>query len=116
MFLATVLVSSVLAAIVTMSAIGKLAKHPVIVQNLTKTGVPLHWFPRLAALELAGAVGVIIGLFALEGLGIAAAIGLALYFAGAVITHMRAKDPDYSRAGGIMIIAIASAVLRVIKL
>ena len=47
--------------------------------------------PASAALELAGAVGVLIGLW-LEPLGVAAAADLIAYFLGAVISHLRVGD------------------------
>ncbi|MFC7563775.1 DoxX family protein [Actinomadura namibiensis] len=47
--------------------------------------------PRLAALEIAGAVGLLAGI-AFRPFGTAAGIGVALYSTGAVPTHLRARD------------------------
>jgi DoxX-like family len=44
-------------------------------------GVPLHYFPLLAACEIAGAVGLVLGIWWLV-LGMAAGVGLVVYFGG----------------------------------
>jgi hypothetical protein len=46
--------------------------------------------PRLAALKGAGAVGLAVGLAGVAWLGPAAAVGLVLFFTGAVVAHVRA--------------------------
>ena len=51
----------------------------------------VRYFPVLASLELAGAAGILLGLW-LEPLGILAAATLVAYFIGAVIGHFRARD------------------------
>lgn len=50
-------------------------------------GVPRSWLPWLAALKLAGAAGLLLGLFdaALRLLGVASARGLVLLYKGAVV-------------------------------
>ena len=92
MFLALVIATVVLAAIAVGSATGKLRKAEQVIAAISGTvGVPLRFLPVLAALEIAGAVGILIGL-AVEPLGIAAATGLVLYFVGAVAGHLRVRD------------------------
>jgi hypothetical protein len=54
-------------------------------------GVPLEYFPLLAACEFAGAVGAVVGIW-WPLLGIAAGIGLVLYFASAIVSHLRVGD------------------------
>ena len=54
-------------------------------------GVPLVWFPVLAACELAGALGLLAGIRR-RGLGTAAAAGMIVYFVGAVLGHVRVGD------------------------
>ncbi|WP_020549849.1 DoxX family protein [Embleya scabrispora] len=51
--------------------------------RLRTLGVPDGWFPGPASAKAAGALGLLAGL-AVPGLGVAAAIGLILYFVGAV--------------------------------
>lgn len=91
MFIATVVVSVLLALAVIGSGLGKLSKNPKVVESLSVVGVPLSWFPFLAAAEVAGGVGLLVGL-GVAPLGMAAAIGLVLYFLGAVGAHVKAGD------------------------
>ena len=91
MFIALVIASVLIAAMCASSASLKLRKDERSVAVISGTvGVPLRFFPVLAALELAGAAGVLIGLW-LEPLGVAAA-GLVVYFVGAVVGHLRVGD------------------------
>ncbi len=94
------------------SAGGKLSKQPVIVEMLGGLGVPPSWLPRLALAELAGGVALLVGL-AIAPIGIAAAIGLTGYFAGAVITHVRAKDNQIAAPVVLAGLAVAALVLRI---
>ncbi len=96
MFIALVVAAVLLAAMCASSASLKLRKDERSVAAIGGTGgVPLRLFPVLAALELAGAAGILIGLW-LEPLGVAAA-GLAVYFLGAVVGHLRVGDTEASR-------------------
>jgi uncharacterized membrane protein YphA (DoxX/SURF4 family) len=110
---AYIVVSAVIAAIAIASASAKLARHPRIVESLDALGVPQRLFPQLAALEIAGAIGVVVG-FAVRPIGIAAAIGLTLYFVGAVLTHVRANDPHWQPPLVLAVVAGAAAVLAVV--
>ena len=51
----------------------------------------MKWFLGLPACEFAGAAGLLLGL-AWAPLGIAAAVGLILYFIGAIVAHLRVGD------------------------
>ena len=76
------------------SASQKLRKDEQSVAVIGGTvGVPLRFFPVLAALELAGAAGILLGLW-LEPLGgvAVAAAALVAYFVGAVVGHLRVRD------------------------
>jgi uncharacterized membrane protein YphA (DoxX/SURF4 family) len=91
-FIALVVVTVLLAAVAVSSATMKLRKAEQSVAVIHGTvGVPLAAFPVLAALELAGAAGIVIGLW-IEPLGVAAAIGLVAYFVGALAGHLRVRD------------------------
>ncbi|MEI8241351.1 MAG: DoxX family protein, partial [Actinomycetota bacterium] len=61
MFIATVIVSSLLALAALGSGIGKLTKQPALIESLTGLGVPQSWIPLLGVAELAGAVGLVVG-------------------------------------------------------
>jgi hypothetical protein len=72
------------------SAVSVLRRVDWIVKPLTDYGVPKSWWPWLGMAKLAGSVGLIVGLF-VPLIGIAAAIGLIVYFSGAVTTVVRAR-------------------------
>jgi hypothetical protein len=92
MFIALVVVTALLAAICINSAVMKLRHAEAVVAVIHGTvGVPKRYLPVLAAVELAGAAGILVGLW-LEPLGVLAAAGLVAYFVGAVIGHLRARD------------------------
>ena len=92
MFIALAISTALLAAICLNSAVMKLRENEQVVAIIGGTvGVPARYFPALAALEIAGAVGIVAGLW-LAPLGIAAAIGLVAYFIGAVSGHLRVRD------------------------
>jgi hypothetical protein len=86
---AYVIVTVLTAAITLQAAIVDFRRSQWIVSNMDKYGVPRSWLPYLGALKVAGAVGLLLGIW-LPVLGIAAAVGLFLYFIGAVVTVMRA--------------------------
>ncbi|MEU0095620.1 DoxX family protein [Kribbella sp. NPDC006257] len=92
MFIALVVVTVLLALVAVFSASMKLRKAEQSVAVINGVvGVPLAALPVLAALEIAGAAGIVIGLW-VEPLGVAAAIGLVAYFVGALIGHLRVRD------------------------
>lgn len=112
MFVATAIVSVLLALAVVASAAGKLSRAPQVVDMLTGLGVPMTWLPRLAAAELAGGVGLLVGL-GVAPIGIAAAGGLICYFVGAVITHLRVHDRQIAAPIALALLAAAALILRV---
>jgi hypothetical protein len=93
----------------------KLAKNPRIVEGIGGLGVPLSVFPLLAALEIAAATGLIIGLW-FAPLGIAAGVGVVMYFAGAVVTHLRAHNREFAPPLVLGMMGIAAVALRLLSL
>ena len=61
-------------------------------------------------LELAGAVGVLVGI-AVEELGIAAGIGLLLTSLGAILAHARAGDPPKAAVAATVGLVLSTAVV-----
>jgi len=114
MGIAYLAVAVVLAAMVLFSGVGKLRHDPHIVKVIHETvGVPMKYFPLLAACEIAGAFGLVLGIW-WPILGIAAAIGLVIYFVGAVISHVRVGDlKGIGPAAMLLTISAAALVLRV---
>jgi hypothetical protein len=92
MHAAYLIVTVTFALLVTFSGLGKMRRDARQVNVVHETvGVPLKYFPLLAACELAGAVGLVGGILR-PILGLAAGIGLELYFLGAIVSHLRAGD------------------------
>ncbi|MFF9340420.1 DoxX family protein [Streptomyces sp. NPDC014773] len=74
-----------------LAAIANLIGHDHPKSQADKMDVPRSWMPLLGALLGSGAVGLVAG-FAVPLLGVAAAIGLVLYFLGALWVHLRVGD------------------------
>ncbi|NUT23431.1 MAG: DoxX family protein, partial [Hamadaea sp.] len=91
MFAATIAVTAVLAALLAYAAIRKLSHEPSVVASYARVGVPEERLNLLAVILFAGAAGVLVGLV-WPPLGVAAGIGLVLYFALAVGAHVRFRD------------------------
>ncbi|OKK06616.1 hypothetical protein AMK26_11500 [Streptomyces sp. CB03234] len=91
MFTSHVVVTLLAAAMAGFSA-GAVFFHAAwVVRPLADYGVPRSWWPWLGAAKAAGAVGLLVGLF-VPAVGVAAGIGLVLYFTGAVVTVVRARS------------------------
>ncbi|MEU1963578.1 DoxX family protein [Nocardia sp. NPDC019304] len=88
---AYVVVTIAAAAWVGFSAFSLLRRAAFVVDPLVEYGVPQSWWTPLGLAKAAGALGLLVGLF-VPAVGVAAAIGLILYFAGAVITVLRARS------------------------
>ena len=71
-------------------AVADLVPAKFVLANAAEVGVPRSWMPALAAMKLAGAIGLVVRFLGMPALGIAAAVGLVLFLVGAVITHLRA--------------------------
>ena len=94
------------------SAVGKLRRAPAVIESLTSVGVKPQQIPLLAAVEIVGVLGLLVGIWS-KPLGIAASIGFVLYFLGAVSSHVRvrAKLNELVAPGSILLIAVVTAVL-----
>lgn len=92
MGIAYLVIAILLAAILVFSGLGKLRRDPRIVRVIHElVGVPMKYFPLLAACEFAGAMGLVLGIW-WPLLGVAAGIGVVLYFVGAIVSHLRVGD------------------------
>ncbi|MBT2401333.1 DoxX family protein [Streptomyces sp. ISL-100] len=88
----TYVVVTVLAAAMTgFSAASVFFRAKWVVEPLADYSVPQSWWPWLGAAKAAGAAGLLAGLF-VPVIGVLAGIGLVLYFAGAVVTVIRARS------------------------
>jgi hypothetical protein len=83
-----------------------------VLANSAKVHVPRSWLPVLGTLKLAGAIGLLVGLVGPPAIGLAAAIGLVLYFLGALIAHVRARVLyNIAFPGAYLVLSAASLVL-----
>jgi hypothetical protein len=117
MFIAYTIIALIVSLLLVPSGVFKLRRNPNVVHSIHEVvGVPLRWFPWLAACEFAGAAGLLIGIVWWP-LGIAAALGVAVYFIGASIGHVRVKDFKGLPTPAVMVlIAIVILVVRSLSL
>src|SRR3954447_8990212 len=88
---AHLIVTLAAAAFVGFSAVSVFTHAKWVVEPITEYGVPRAWWAWLGTGQAAGAAGLVVGLF-VPPIGVAAAIGLVLYFTGAVVTVARARS------------------------
>ena len=95
------------------SAVSKLKKVPDVMAAMAKVGVAPNQIPMLAFLEIAGGLGIIVGIWA-PSIGVIASACLVLYFAGALYSHFSRKHKvaDFGAALGIFVIAVVTTVLQ----
>ncbi|WP_144751505.1 DoxX family protein [Curtobacterium pusillum] len=113
MHIAAVVLSLVLALAMLGSGVMKLIRNPRIVASMEKVHVTPPQMIVLGLLEVAATVGLVVGLW-WTPLAIAAAIGSVVYFAGAVVAHLRAHDRDLQ--GAVVLLALSVATLVVLLL
>lgn len=114
--LAFIVVTLITAAANLGIAAADLARARFVLANSAQVGVPRHWLPWLAALKLAGAAGLLLGLLdaVLRPLGAAAACGLVLLYLGALAFHLRARVlHNLAFPGFFLAMAVASSALAV---
>jgi hypothetical protein len=111
MFTAYVVVTVLTAAANAFSATLDFIRYKQVLINMAKAGVPESWITILGILKAAGALGLLVGI-GVPLIGTAAAIGLILFFVGAIITHLRARDYSFGLAVVFLLLAVAALVLR----
>jgi len=111
MFTAYVVVTLMAVAASTFVAIANFMRLEFVLVTAAKVGVPESWIAMLGTLNAAAALGLLLGLIGVAPIGTAAAIGLILYFAAAIITHVRARDHSIGPAAAFLLLAVAALVL-----
>ena len=111
-----ILVGVLLIAASAGSGVAKLLKVPSVMESMSSVGVSPRQVTVLAALEIAGAIGLLLGVWS-KPLGIVSAVCLALYFIGAVASHVRTRHSvaELGPAAVIAVIAITTTVLEVAR-
>jgi len=72
------------------AAINDFTRPAWLRDNMTKLGVAERWLPTLGILKALGGVGVLAGIL-IPVIGVAAAAGLVLFFAGAIVVVLRSR-------------------------
>jgi hypothetical protein len=112
----SIVTSALLAAVLALSAIRKLGHQPEVVQTYVRVGVPPDKLDYLAYILLAGAAGLVAGIF-WAPIGVAAAACVVAYFVLAIAAHIRAKDQEHLPTPAVIeAIAVAALALRVATL
>ncbi|MDI3405138.1 DoxX family protein [Streptomyces cavernicola] len=109
MSVAYIVLAVLLSLMLVVSGRGKLVRDPKVMPALETVGVSAGMLPVLAALEFAGALGLLIGI-GFRPLGVAAAVGVVLYFFGAVVAHLRVKDVKGTPGAGVLLVVSAAAL------
>ncbi|MGH9405315.1 MAG: DoxX family protein [Terriglobia bacterium] len=111
MFIAYVAVTILAAAANTFAAANDFIRPKWLLANMAKVGVPESRLALPGFLKTAGALGLLVGI-AVPLIGTAAAVGLVLFFVGASITHLRARDYGFGSFGvAVMFLLLAVAAL-----
>lgn len=116
MTIALVVLAALLGIAATGSAVQKLRRDSTVLAIMHGVGVTDKQIPVLALLEIAGAVGLLIGIW-VPIIGIAAAAGLTLYFLGAVLAHVRSKGSpkELAPAAVLFVVALATTILELTR-
>jgi hypothetical protein len=112
---AYVLVTVAAVAANALIAVADLARARFVLDNSAAVGVPESWLVPLGLLKAAGATGLLLGLLGVPVVGMAAGIGLVLFFVGAVVTHVRARNFDLAFPLGFLLLAVGSVALSVAR-
>ncbi|GAA2440465.1 hypothetical protein GCM10010191_65330 [Actinomadura vinacea] len=95
-------------------AVADLAGARFVRANAAAVNLPESWIPVLGLLKGAGAAGLLFGLAGVRFLGIAAALGLVLFFLGAIAVHVRTRVfHNIAFPGGCFALASASLAVAV---
>ncbi|MGZ4602013.1 MAG: DoxX family protein [Kineosporiaceae bacterium] len=104
----TVVLAVVLAVVFGVAGTAKILGAPPMRQAARHLGFSVGQYRLLGALELAGAIGLLVGL-AVPALGVAAAIGLGLLLIGAGTAHVAHHDPASRVAVPLVLLAVVAA-------
>src|SRR5512133_1964690 len=111
MFTAYVVVTVLTAAANTFAATADFTRPKWLLGNMAKARVPQSWLSILGLLKAAGALGLLVGI-GVALLGVAASVGLVLFFIGAIVTHFRARYWNIAPPVAFLLLAVGSLVLR----
>ena len=99
-----------LAISIAFSALGKIKRIPGAVAAISHVGVKESQYNQLAALEILGSLGLLVGIWS-KPIGVAASVGIALYFIGAQTAHIRVRDSFKDQFPAFFLFLVSAAVL-----
>ena len=110
MTIALIVLATLLGLMATVSAFGKYSMNPKVVDNLYHLGLKTQQIRLLATIEILGSLGLLVGIW-IPILGTLAALGFVLYFLGAVIAHLRARQGGKDLMPALVLMVISIIVL-----
>ena len=111
MFAAYVTVTVIAAVFTAIAAVTYLIGHEYPKAQADMKRIPRSWVPVLGMLLAAGSLGLVAG-FAVPLLGTLAAVGLVLYFIGALIAHLRVGSRNLVGWAVFFVTVVAALVVR----
>jgi uncharacterized membrane protein YkgB len=110
MNIALIVLAALLGLMTTFSAVGKFSMNPKAVDMLHHLGLKDGQIRMLGAIEILGALGLLVGIW-IPILGLLAAIGFVLYFLGALIAHVRSKDAAKDMGPALILLVLSTIVM-----
>jgi hypothetical protein len=104
----TTVLAVLLAVVFGVAGTAKIVGAPPMRTAAGHLGFSVGQYRLIGALELAGAIGLLVGL-AVPALGVAAAIGLGLLLIGAASAHAVHRDPASRVAVPLVFVAVVAA-------
>ena len=114
MFAAYVVVTVLMSVFAGIAAFTYLSGHDYPKSQLDMKRLPRAWGPRLGTLLALGAAGLLGG-FVVPPLGVLAAGGLVLYFAGALIAHLRVGSHNLLGWAVFFVASVAALVVNLAR-
>jgi len=111
MFTAYLIVTGLAAAANIFSAVCDFVRYKQVSIAMAKAGVAESWMTPLGILKASGALGLLVGIV-VPWIATAAAVGLILFFVGAIFIHLRACDYSFGLAAVFLLLAVGALVLR----
>ena len=108
--------ATIVAAVLTVLGIMKLARRAVMTRQAEHLGHSTAAFARIGLAELAGAGGLLVG-FVVPPVGVVAAVAIVVLLLLAVRAHLRAGDRLVRAAGAawLAVLAVLVAVVGVLR-
>jgi len=103
-------VTGLTAGLLVYAAVRKLSGRPEVIESYARVGVAAARLPVLAVVLLGGAAGIVAGLV-WRPLGIAAGVGLTVYFVLALVAHARHRDLAHATTPAVLLALSVSASL-----